>query len=202
MSAMLLLLVLLNFGISWFNAWSVGRSWAETKAAGGLARFMAWMGAIMSASGFTWVYLVILTLINNAIPWKYQLPPQYAEGMFRLGYLIIILPVIGSGLAITVQSWMYFWRNRNWKSGAVAGWNTFADIYNIYTAARAIPESLSFLGNLFDSDDDDDAKSFFGKLMIALAILAVIGGIVTTAAIINITNRNYSRQMRAELKKA
>jgi hypothetical protein len=97
MSAILILLLLLNFVISWFNAWSVGRSWAETKAFGGLPRFFAWCGSVMSACGFTWCYLVLLVIINHAIPWKYQLPPKYEEAMFRLGYLMIILPVIGSG---------------------------------------------------------------------------------------------------------
>jgi hypothetical protein len=92
MSIILLFLVLLNFVISWFNAWSVGRGWAETKVAGGFARFMSWCGAIMSASGFTWCYLVIICIVGQLIPGRYHLPDKYAEGVFRLGYLIIILP--------------------------------------------------------------------------------------------------------------
>jgi hypothetical protein len=102
-------------------------------------------------------------------------------------------------LAITIQSWMYFWKERNWKSGAVAGWNTLADIYNIYQAASAIPESLSFLGNLFSNEDDDEDNSFWVRLVIALAILCVIGGIVTTTTIVLTTAR---RTAKAELKRA
>jgi hypothetical protein len=199
MSIILLFLVLLNFVISWFNAWSVGRGWAETKVAGGFARFMSWCGAIMSASGFTWCYLVIICVVGQLIPGRYHLPDKYAEGVFRLGYLIIILPILGSGLAITIQSWMYFWKERNWKSGAVAGWNTLADIYNIYQAASAIPESLSFLGNLFSNEDDDEDNSFWVRLVIALAILCVIGGIVTTTTIVLTTARKTAK---AELKRA
>ena len=37
-----LILLVLNFGISWFNAYSVGRSWADSKAIGGWPRFMDW----------------------------------------------------------------------------------------------------------------------------------------------------------------
>lgn len=37
----LALLVALNFGISWFNAWSVGRSWADSRAIGGSLRTLA-----------------------------------------------------------------------------------------------------------------------------------------------------------------
>lgn len=193
MSITLLLFFVLNFIISWFNAWSVGRSWAETKALGGLSRFMAWCGAVMSASGFTWCYLVLVCLIGGAIPGKYHLPDKYAEAIFRIGYLIIILPVIGSGVAITIQSWAYFWKERNFKSGAVAGWNTFADIYNVYQACHAIPESFGFLKNLWDSEDsDDDAKSKLFMLLVAAAILCVVGGCLTTAAIVRSTAKRVA----------
>lgn len=196
MSPILFIFLIINFAISWFNAWSVGRSWAETKAIGGLARFMAWCGGIMSASGFTWCYLVILMLINACTAGsKYHLPDKYAEGVFRLGYLIIILPVIGSGIAITIQSWAYFWKERNFKNGALAGWNTFADVYNIYTAARAIPESLSFLSSLFKSDSrDSDGKGRLVMWVILLAILCVLGGILTTIAIVRSTAKRVALQ--------
>ena len=48
---MILLLWLFNFVVSWFNAYSVGSVWDSAKARGGMARFMAWMGATMAASG-------------------------------------------------------------------------------------------------------------------------------------------------------
>jgi hypothetical protein len=198
MSALVFLLLIFNFAVSWFNAWSVGRSWNETKAVGGISRFMAWCGAIMSASGFTWCYLVILTLINSVLPHKYALPQKYADAVMALGYLAIILPVIGSGIAITIQSWAYFWRERTFKNGAVAGYNTFADIYNIYEAIDAIPDALSIVGKAFggssSSDDDDDSGS--GKLVlivIVLVILCLIGGILTTTVIIRCTARNEAQ---------
>jgi hypothetical protein len=42
------LFLILIFFISIFNSWAVGRSWVEAKVAGGLVRFMAWMGATMA----------------------------------------------------------------------------------------------------------------------------------------------------------
>lgn len=200
MSPILFVLAVLNFGISWFNAWSVGRSWAETKAAGGMSRFMAWCGAVMSASGFTWVYLLILCAVGQAIPGKYHLPDKYAQAIFGIGYLIIILPVLGSGLAITVQSWAHFWKERNFRTGAVAGWNTFADIYNTYEACRAVPEIFGFLGKLWDSEDEDtDGKTVIFVLLVAAAVMCVIGGALTTTAIVRSTARSVARQ---ELLKA
>jgi hypothetical protein len=200
MSAILILFLLLNFTISWFNAWSVGKGWVETKALGGFARFMSWMGAIMSASGFSWCYLVLLCLVGQAIPGKYHLPDKYAEAIFRIGYLIIVLPVIGSGTAITVQSWMVFWRERTFKNGAVTAWNTFADVYNIYTAVRAIPESLSWLGDLWDAESEDsDGKSKLFFLLILAAIMCIVGGIVTTTVIVRLTARNHAEVLQTRL---
>lgn len=46
-------LLALNFFISWFNCYSVGGMWAESKAVGGFARVLAWCGAIQSAIGFS-----------------------------------------------------------------------------------------------------------------------------------------------------
>ena len=53
---------LLNFAISIWNAYAVGKSWVEARAAGGWPRLMCWAGAVMSASGFSWCYLIFLVL--------------------------------------------------------------------------------------------------------------------------------------------
>jgi hypothetical protein len=64
---MLFLLLILNFAISWFNAWSVGRVWTESKMIGGFFRMTVWCGAIMSACGFTWVYIALLGLLAQSL---------------------------------------------------------------------------------------------------------------------------------------
>lgn len=180
---------MLNFGISWFNAWSVGKSWIETKQVGGWPRFMAWCGATMSACGFTWVYVTILGLIAQSTG---KLPPQYVNAMFSLGYLTIILPILGSGLAITAQSWAYFWRERNFGSGAAAGWNTFAQIYNMYEAVHIIPEAIKSLGGVLKDDDSEDGKGQLLAIAVMLVVAAVSGGVLTTTAIIRKTAKNHA----------
>ncbi len=195
----LTLLVIWNLFVSWYNAWSAGRSWAEAKASGGMAYFMNWCVAVMSASGFTWCYLVIFCAIGGAIPGKYHLPDRYANAIFALGYLMIIIPVIGSGLAITIQSWTYFWKERTWRNGAVTGYNTIAQIYNTYEAVHAIPECLGLLKNVWDTEDSDDAgKQLLFALLVTVAILCLIGGIVTTTVIIRTTARGVAM---AEMKR-
>lgn len=188
-----LLIWLLNFAISCFNAWSVGRSWVETKAAGGWPRFLAWMGAIMSACGFTWCFLIA----EAVLVWKLDyLSIEYVQAMLSLGYLVIILPILGSGLALTMDSWAYFWRRRNFRSGAVAGWNSFAQVYNTYQAVSAIPDALDHVIHVFSKkDSDSDSKSV---LVILLVVVAILGGVLTTTLIIRATARSHAGAIKGK----
>jgi hypothetical protein len=52
---------------------------------------------------------------------------------------MVLFPILGSGLAITVHSWGVFWRQRNFTNGAVAGWNSFAQVYNVVSAFENVP---------------------------------------------------------------
>lgn len=186
----LLFMFLLNLCISALNAWGCGKSWNETRYQGGFAHFMNWMGAIMAACGFTWCNLVILALIGSNVPVEQDdgttamlLDPESAQAFFELGYLVIIGPVIGSGIAITVHSWGVWWRNRTFGNTAIAGFNTAADIYNIYHAAQALPGITQHLSGFFRSRDNDGK----GILVLLLVALAVFGGVLTTYTIITMT---------------
>lgn len=181
-----------TLAISAFNAWSVGRVWVESKAVGGLPRFMAWMGATMSAIGFTWCYVLILASLASGFEW---LDEQYVEAMISLGYLAIILPALGSGLAITVGSWVHFWREKNVVNGGVAGWNSFAQVYNTYSAIRLVPEAL---GNVLDAFKNIKGRSAAVLLMVVLVILAIFGGIITTSMIIRATASKRADELHLE----
>src|ERR1700738_4453697 len=92
----------LNFGISLWNAYACGKAWVEARHAGGWPRFMCWMGAIMSASGFTWCYLILLVLSAYYFEWLHK---DALMAALNLGYILIIPGVLFSGLMITVDSW-------------------------------------------------------------------------------------------------
>lgn len=190
---MIVLIWLFNFAISTFNAWACGKTWNESKANGGFPHFMNWMGAIMSASGFTWCYLVIACLLGGNVTHEVngQVVPYLTAAQVQAvadgGYLMIIFPILGSGLAITIHSWGVFWRRRTFGSGAVAGWNTFAQGYNIYTAASAIPKTSSGFFSFMKSDDN-------GKNIVYVILLfALLGGILTTYTILTVTARNTAK---------
>jgi len=197
------LVFILNFAISWFNAVSVGKVWDASKAKGGAAHFMTWMGAVMSASGFTWCYLLVLGLIASATPMQVFasegetltgmiLDPASLQAFFELGYMVIILPILGSGLAITVQSWRQLAMRRargeaNFGDYAVTGWNTFAQVHNTASFLREAPGIMSNLGNFFGGDSKDSGKA---KIVILLVVLAVAGGILTTYVIVQKTSKD------------
>jgi len=191
---MILVFFILNLGISIFNAWGVGRTWDSTKAKGGGAHFMNWMGAIMSASGFTWCYLVVIGFICTQVPWTTGegaeavtaplLDPVSLQAFADLGYLIIIFPILGSGLAITISSWRAVARRRSAGGFAVAGWNTFAQGYNTYNAIQAIPGVWSRLGDFFGGKSSSSSGDGKNKLVLLLV------AIVTTYGIVQATRRS------------
>jgi hypothetical protein len=200
---MIALIVVLNFVISVFNSWSVGRTWVETRAAGGVARFMSWMGAVMAAVGFTWCYLVIIAYAATEM---HKLPPAYIGAMLSLGYLAIVGPLIGSGIAITVESWAVFWRRRTLANMAIAGYNTFADVYNIYEASRYVPGAWDTVKDVLwpkkrsssSSSSSDGEGGGLTWIVILLVVLAIFAGVLTAAAIIRTVSERTARERLLE----
>lgn len=195
----LALLIAWNFGISWLNAWSVGKMWVETKAEGGFSYFVTWCATVMSACGFTWCYTIVLAFIAGSVPYHGHplLAAKYVNGAMELGYLVIILPILGSGLGITISSWRDFKRNKSLLNGGVAGYNTFAQLYNTYEAVKVIPGIFKDLGTLFDSDDRD-SKGW----MIAIVIFAIVGGCLTTFGIVRSSAEAQRLKVRYQIEDA
>ncbi len=181
-----ILLVLFNFGLSWLNAYQVGRVWADSKVAGSWPRTVVWAGAVMAAVGFTWCYLVVLVLIANAFEW---LPPEYLQLAFNIGYVIIIVPAIGSGMIIWVHSVLVAWKERTISAYGVAAYNTFANMYNVYQAATMLPGIFQQIAGHTASDGGSSSSGVSGgiskdTIVVLLVLLALGGGIVTTWLIV------------------
>ena len=181
---MLIFFLILNFLISIFNAWSCGKSWVYTKQAGGVSHFMNWMGAIMSACGFTWCYTIVIAFGCSLAGW---LSSEQLIATLNLGYLAIILPLLGSGLAITVQSWVHFIRRPSLLNGGLTAWNTFAQVRNTMSAMHAIPSALEKVASALTGDSDGDNAP--ATIMILVVVFSILGGVLTTRWIVMSTSK-------------
>lgn len=182
---MLIILLLLTLGVSFWNAKVCGEAWVESKAVGGWIRLVVWCGAIMAAIGFTEVIAIVLILGAAGMN---LLPTEAVKAAFSLVYVLIVPPVIGAGVIITIHSWIAWWREKSLLNLGVAGWNTFCDAYNMYHAVNnygpALDNAFSYFSGVFDSDSDSDSDDAKAKLALLLVAIAVLGGIITTMTII------------------
>jgi hypothetical protein len=183
----------LNFVISIWNAYACGKAWVEAKHAGGWPRFMCWMGALMSASGFTWCYLILLALIAYHFDW---LKREHVLVALQLGYIVIIPGVLFSGLMITVDSWAQTYRSRRLRDLGLAAYNTYAQLHNTFNAIQDFGSAFTSVVDFFTrgksgDHDDDDGGGVALLIVAALVLIALFGGVLTTALIINRVAGNY-----------
>lgn len=176
---MIVFLILWNLGISVLNCWFVGKSWAESKAIGGWFRFITWCAAVMGTCGFVWVNVIVLGYLASThvaiLPLKYQLTDPYLELLYDIGYLLIIFPVLGSGMGIWMDSVKQAYQRRDGISIGVAGYNTFAQGYNTYEAAKFIPTVLDKIGGTLKGDSSGQTKLILLTVYVTLALSIGLG---------------------------
>jgi hypothetical protein len=197
---MIVFLLLWNLLISVLNCWFVGRTWAESKVVGGWVRFITWCAAVMGACGFIWCNMLVLGYICSThigiLPLKYQLNDANLGLLWALGYVVVVFPILGSGLAITADSVKQAYKNRDGLSIGVAAYNTFAMAHNTYEAAKFLPSVFKFIGDTL-KDDDQSAQT---KLML-VTVYVVLGlsiglGIATAWYIIHTTAVSVANKAR------
>lgn len=106
---------LLSIAISFWNARVCGLIWDEAKRAGPWTRVLVWSGAIQSALGFSMVFIFFEALAAAAFG-----KPKIANAMVGLWHIAIFVPLIGTGIIITVHSVMEAWKQRDFSSVATA----------------------------------------------------------------------------------
>ena len=88
-------------------------------------------------------------------------------------YALIIVPVIGSGMIITIHSWIALYRDRSLSNLGTTGWNTLTTAYNTYYAVNSIRDSFEVIKTLLvDDDSNSEAPS---KIIFLVAITLLLG---------------------------
>lgn len=170
-------LLVLNVLISTWNAYVTGRTWDATQ--GTWARVVAWSGLIMAGSGFTYVTLALLGWGAFMLG---KLTDESLNALLSLGYLAIILPVLGSGFVITLHSWQIAWRRRRFTDMAIGGYNTFAQASNTIHALRDVPGAWDVVAQFFGGKKSRSKDSEKATVLL-LAVVAIAAGSLITYAI-------------------
>lgn len=197
----------LNVAISFWNASLVGRFWSEKHLLPVGTQVLMWAGAIMAVCGFFSTYAVILVVLMASTHmfevlgqtlFKVTVTPEdvrlIVETTMNMVYLMIIIPILGSGLVIWAHSLAVAYKQRNFSSAVVAGWNTYAQLHNTYNAVRYVPraggEVGKSFGKIFKSKDSGKVLAFLFLIFLPL-ILSLGLAIWTVAAIIQASDVKY-----------
>ncbi len=198
MEALLLIgILLLNGVISWMNCRAAGYMWRDTMAVGSFFdKILLWCAAIQSSVGFSMLYMVPLGFIGIAFMSSGEKPmitPEEGSLLlkeaFSLWYIAVIFPVLGSGTIIWIHSLREAYRRRDWPSMLGAGWNTFAQLSNMYSAYKNVGSAFADSGNLLSSiskigSGGNDSKGKAALVMVMLVVLSLVGGVITTIMLI------------------
>lgn len=186
----LILLLGVNFAISWSNAKAVGRYWSESKQVGGAFRAEIICGYIQAIFGFTMVYSYVLMLVAPVLMRAKGVDESFIADFEvltgNLTYLLVAIPIVGSGFRIWFTSLKAAWEQRSLRTIATVGWNSYAQIHNTISFARNAPSALKSISSFFggskkrNSSKNDGAIVMFAILVV---IVALLGGYFTANAI-------------------
>lgn len=183
---LLILILILNVGISIWNCYAVGTAWKDTMAIGGwFNKLVLWSAVIQSGVGFSMPILLGLTFGAVAYLTSGTEPEltaaegaELVQAVFSLWYIAVIFPILGSGLAIWAHSLREAYRRRDFTSIATAGWNTFAQVHNTISAINNVGGAFEVVGELFSKalSGKGDGKGKIAILVILLVVVSLVLG--------------------------
>lgn len=172
-------ILIINIGISYFNARAIAPFWRKRSEMGWGLWALLWSAAIQSAIGFSMPILLVEVVAAYGFG---LLPVASAKASLALWYLLIIVPVIGTGLIITANSWLAAWKRRDVASVGTAAWNTAATAHDLAHVGSGVESAFSSIGDAFSSDDEGGAVLL---LVVAIVVIALFSGAFITYAVID-----------------
>ena len=120
---------------------------------GGWFRAYIVCGYIMAICGFTMVYsyvaLLIAPVVMQAFEVEQELIVYFVDLAANLTYLVIVFPILSSGLFIWFRGMQITWENRTVGNMVATGWNTYAQIHNTINAMRNVPSAFGKVAEAF-----------------------------------------------------
>lgn len=185
-SVLLIVLIwIVNCGISFWNAMMAGVVWVEFMAMGGWNRLLVWMVALMSGIGFSWCFLIVIVFgLHHWYP--HLMDTSGVKAALSLGYLLLVSGLLCAGFVIWLDSLAQAWRERDAPSIGAAAWNTYAQLHNTYEAIDGIPDAFREVASFFldGVGSSDDEIGVAGVCILAVVVGAFGMGICTTVVLI------------------
>ena len=163
----LVLMLLLNGAIATWNAWIIGRCWPMAGSFG--TKLLLVCGYVQSGIGYSSVLIVGLVLGGYGLGWLDVAVVKFA---FSLWYVLVIVPLIGTGFVIWLHSVLTCIKDPSIGGFAVGAWNTYAMYSNISSAVEHLPAALEAVGEGFSGllDSKDGWRVALALLIVAISI--------------------------------
>lgn len=202
MSALVFFLLALNIAIATWNCYVVGVSRQVVRAQGGaFLRFVLWSAKFQAGIGFSMPLLILFAFLATA--WlttgeEPKLTPeeakQFMKAIFDLWYVAIIIPLLGTGLAITIHSVKSALERRDFASVGSAVYNVGAQLHNTWGAIQHTGEAASEVGEFVSEtlSKSRDGRVFILFLLLAAVAFSLIGGFMIATWLTNCFERNFS----------
>lgn len=172
---MVMLLFFANLLISSWNVYSLGKSWVETRHAGGMASFLAVLAAGITGLCLTWNMLMIEARLANTIG---LLSPAYPLALERLAIGVVALNGVLALLLTQSGNWAESYRHSLLSTEEGFQLTSYIGLRSSYHAVDSLHGALQGAVEVLFSDDDG-----FKTILIVLAIcLTVLAGFVLVAA--------------------
>lgn len=158
-------IVIWNVVVSWLNARMVGLTWDRSRREGGWAFLASICALVQSAVGFSMLVALAATAVAYACGY-----PRLASLVMDFWYLGIILPALGSGLVVTIDSIRTAMRERDLASGITATINTGIMVNNIWQSIGTVANALTDIASTNDDGEDEAPLLIFAGIIACVAI--------------------------------
>ncbi|MGC8710453.1 MAG: hypothetical protein ACP5RF_02490 [Candidatus Micrarchaeia archaeon] len=144
MILLLLLILVLDFAISIWNAYASGYNIGLLRKSehSGFTAAAAYSGLGLAFTGMAYVLIIVLSALAYYIGY---IPITVLEFAVSLDFLVFGLLIIGFGLMVTIQSIIIAAKKKSIGSILIALWNTFAEVFDIISYASGFSESVQML---------------------------------------------------------
>jgi hypothetical protein len=172
------LLLVVNVVISFLNARAIGPVWRHRGEMGWGLWLVVWSAAVQSAIGFSLPVMLLELLGAYAAHW---LPVGGAKLAFSVWYVMVVVPLVGTGITLTANALVAAWKRPSARNVAASAWNVAVTADDFHHLAPAVQHASSAIGD-FDFSGGDDGE---GVLAIVVVVGIVVIGLFSGALITN-----------------